>query len=112
MNSGIAALEAAYESLYTAALIVLGIMILLCLIRAILGPRVSDRIVAVNMMGTLVLVTIAVLALKLEEGYLADVGIIYAMASFLAVIVLTKVFMGIYRQNKEKSMGGKGNGDA
>ncbi len=112
MDSGISALEMAYENLFTVSLIVLGIMIFLCLVRAILGPRVADRVVAVNMMGTLVIVAISVLALRLEEGYLVDVSIIYAMASFLAVIVLTKVFMGIYQENKEKSMGGKGDGNA
>lgn len=110
MDSGISGLEAAYQTLFTAVLIVLAVMIFLCLIRAILGPRVCDRVVAVNMMGTLVIVTIAVLALKLEAGYLADIGMIYAVLSFLAVIVMTKVFMGIYREHKEKSTGGKSNG--
>ena len=38
----------------------------------------------------------------LEEGYLADICLIYAMISFLAVIVLTKVYMGVYRQRKEE----------
>lgn len=112
MSDMVSGPEAAYQTLFTAVLIVLAVMIFLCLIRAILGPRVSDRVVAVNMMGTLVIVTIAVLALKLEAGYLADIGMIYAVLSFLAVIVLTKVFMGIYRENKEKNAGGKSNGDA
>jgi multicomponent Na+:H+ antiporter subunit F len=51
-------------------------------------------------MGTMVMVMIGILALMLEEGYLADICIIYAMISFLAVIVLTKVYMGVYRQKK------------
>lgn len=112
MDSGISGLEAAYQTFFSAVLIVLAVMIFLCLIRAILGPRVCDRVVAVNMMGTLVIVTIAVLALKLEAGYLADIGMIYAVLSFLAVIVMTKVFMGIYREHKEKGTGGKSNGGA
>ena len=29
-----------------------------------------------------------------------DICIIYAMISFLAVIVLTKVYMGVYQQKK------------
>lgn len=110
MNSGIVQLENAYQTLFTAVLIILAIMIVLCLIRAVLGPSVSDRIVAVNMMGTLVMVVIAVLALKQNEGYLADICMIYAMISFLAVIVLTKVFLGIYMERKGK--GGKKNGNA
>lgn len=93
-------LEQAYETVFTAALIFLGIMLLLCLIRAVRGPRVTDRLVAVNMMGTMVMVMIAILALLLKEGYLVDICIIYAMISFLAVIVLTKVYMGVYRERK------------
>ena len=77
----------------------------LCLIRAVIGPRVADRIVAVNMMGTMVIVMIAVLAIMMGEGYLVDICIIYALISFLAVIVLTKVYMGVYLERKEKQNG-------
>ena len=44
---------------------------------------------------------IAVLSLKMQEGYLADVSLIYAMLSFLAVVVLTKVYMGVYLARKD-----------
>ena len=50
---------------YMGALIVLAVMLMLCLLRAVLGPRVADRIVAVNMMGTIVMVMIAILAVKM-----------------------------------------------
>jgi multicomponent Na+:H+ antiporter subunit F len=105
MGKGIAGLESAYQIVFSAALIFLALMILLCLIRAIIGPKVADRIVAVNMMGTMVMVIIAILALMLEEGYLADICLIYAMISFLAVIVLTKVYMGVYLEKKQKQKG-------
>ncbi len=88
------ALETAYRIVYVGALIFLAIMTFFCLIRAVKGPRTADRIVAVNMMGTMVMVMIAILALLLKEGYLVDICLIYAMISFLAVIVLTKVYMG------------------
>ena len=102
MGRGVPGLEGAYHIFFMAVLIFLAVMVVLCLIRAIIGPRVADRVVAVNMMGTLVMVIIAILALMLEEGYLADICLIYAMISFLAVIVLTKVYMGVYRQRKEE----------
>jgi multicomponent Na+:H+ antiporter subunit F len=54
------------------------------------------------------MVIIAILALMLEEGYLVDICLIYAMISFLAVIVLTKVYMGVYLEKKQK--GGEENG--
>lgn len=102
MNSGITALESAYHYVIVAALIILAIMVFLCLIRSIMGPRVSDRIISVNMMGTLIMVIIALLAVKLQEGYLVDICLIYAMISFLAVIVLCKVYMGVYLEKKKK----------
>lgn len=101
MGRGIEGLEQAYNVFLTALLIVLAVLVVLCLIRAIIGPRVADRIVAVNMMGTMVIVMIAVLALMLGEGYLVDICIIYALISFLAVVVLTKVYMGVYLERKK-----------
>lgn len=100
MGKGIQGLDQAYHIFFTAMLIVLAVLLILCLIRAIIGPRVADRIVSVNMMGTMVIVIIAVLALMLGEGYLADICVIYALISFLAVIVLTKVYLGVYLDKK------------
>ena len=102
-------LEYAYQSLYIFALCFLAVMLIFCLIRSVQGPKIADRIVAVNMMGTMVMVIIVVLSLLLNEGYLVDICIIYAMISFLAVVVLTKVYMGIYkeRQIREQRKGEK-----
>ena len=100
MGRGIESLEQVYHIFLTGVLVILAILVIFCLIRAIIGPRVADRIVSVNMMGTMVIVIIAVLALMLGEGYLADICIIYAMISFLAVIVLTKVYTGVYLDGK------------
>lgn len=112
MGKGIEALDGAYHILFIAALTILGCMIILCLIRAIIGPRVADRIVATNMMGTIVMVIIAILAVMLGEGYLMDICLIYAMISFLAVIVLTKVYMGVYRKKKMEEERGEKDGGA
>ena len=94
-----------YQILYTVLLIFFALLLMLCLLRAIKGPTIADRLVATNMMGTMVMVIIAILAQLLEEGYLVDICLIYAMISFLAVIVLTKVYTGVYLEHKEK--GGK-----
>ena len=72
------------------------------MIRAILGPRITDRIVAVNMIGTMVIMMIAILAVLLGEDSLADVSLIYAMISFLAVVVLTKVYTGVWRERHSR----------
>lgn len=91
-----------YHNLYITILVILAVMLFPCLIRAVKGPRIADRLVSVNMMGTMVMVMIAILALMLDEGYLVDICLIYAMISFLAVIVLVKVYMGVYLEGKRK----------
>ncbi|MBP3460624.1 MAG: sodium:proton antiporter [Lachnospiraceae bacterium] len=101
MSSGIHALETTYHFLFVGILIVLGIMLFLCLIRACMGPTVADRLVSVNMMGTMVMVIIATLAVMMNESYLVDICIIYAMISFLAVIVLSKVIMGVHKEEEK-----------
>lgn len=102
MNSGIPVLETAYQVVLEGALLFLAVMLLLCLLRAIRGPRIADRLVAVNMMGTMVMVIIAILSILMQEGYLVDICLIYAMISFLAVIILTKVYMGVYLAKKQE----------
>lgn len=103
--------EQAQRGIFVAVLIVLGLLFFACLLRAVRGPRVADRLVSVNMIGTMVMVMIAILSLLLGEEYLLDICLIYAMASFLAVIVLTKVYIGVYEEqrlgNKQDSGSGK-----
>lgn len=103
MYSGDATLSQAYHIVLTMIPIILALMVFICLIRAIKGPKIADRIVAINMMGTLTMVIIAILAVKMNEGYLVDICIIYAMISFLAVTLLTKVYMGIYAEYRMKN---------
>jgi multicomponent Na+:H+ antiporter subunit F len=50
------------------------------------------------MTGTLIVITICILSFLMNEGYLVDIAMIYTMLSFLAVVLLTKVYMGIYRE--------------
>lgn len=102
INENLSALEKVSQSMYITVLIILALMLFACLIRAVRGPRISDRIVAINMMGTMVMVMIAVLSLLLKEGFLIDICLIYAMVSFLAVIVITKVYIGVYREKHQQ----------
>ena len=87
-----------FEGLFYGVLSLLAIMLLLCLVRAVIGPKIADRLVAVNMMGTMVMVSIALLAVVKDQGGLVDICLIYAMVSFLAVIVLTKIYTGVYKK--------------
>ena len=88
------------DAMLTGVVLILAVLILISIIRSVIGPGISDRIIAVNMIGTIVIMIIAVLSVYLDENYLMDVCLIYAMISFLSVIVLCKVYTGVYLQKK------------
>ena len=83
----------AYNILFSIALIWLSMLILCMLIRAIIGPRITDRILAINMIGTMVISCIAILSRLLWESFLADVALIYAMISFISVLILATIYI-------------------
>ena len=103
-----------YSAFFYGILSVLALMLVFCLVRAVKGPRIADRLVAVNMMGTIVMVSIALLAVVKDQGYLVDICLIYALISFLAVVVLTRIYTGVYRDAKahEKKKGEKKHADS
>lgn len=82
-------------------LVCFGICIFFAMLRAIKGPRVADRIMAINMIGSTTVLSIATLAVMLGEGYLLDVCLIYVLISFLSVVVLCKVFITVYLNRKK-----------
>ena len=96
-------LEQAYQTMYTVVLVLLGIGLVFALLRAVLGPRIADRIMGINMAGTMTIAAIAVLSFMLKEGYLLDVCLIYVMISFLAVVVLSKIYITVHMDKQEKA---------
>ena len=65
-------IETCYDVLTIGSLAVLVLLALVCLVRCILGPRISDRVMAVNMIGTLTIIMVVVFVVHLGEAYLAD----------------------------------------
>lgn len=90
----------AYEILYTSALVFIGVAILFALFRAIRGPRIADRIMAINMIGTLAIIALAVLANLLDQAYLLDVSLVYGLISFVAVTALTNIYVAVHLRKK------------
>ena len=74
----------------TAALAVLGVFVLFALLYAILGKRFTDKIVATNMIGTLCVNMIVIVALLVGADYILDVALVFALLSFLTVVVLCR----------------------
>ncbi len=93
------AVMSAQNVLLIGIMFVYAVLVVLVLIRAVAGPRIADRIMAINMIGTIGIFLMAVVAVRLDEEYLLDICIIYAMISFLSVVILTKVYMGVHQEN-------------
>ena len=81
----------------------LGVMEIICLVRAILGPRISDRIVGINMLGTQVIISSALVALLLgESDIVADIVLVFAFLNFLSVVIITRIYIGIYQGQSKR----------
>lgn len=94
-----------YGMFFLVCLIVLTVLAFFCLARAILGPRLTDRIVAGNVIGTITIADIAILSVYLNESNVLDVCLLFAAMSFIAVIVLAKIYHGIYNEVKANERG-------
>ena len=92
-------LEQAYLYLFIAVCICLGIAIIATLIRSITAKTIIGRFVGVNMLTTIVLIVICILTLFLNESYLTDVALIYALLSCISVILLSKIYVNLFKKD-------------
>lgn len=93
-------LNTATSVLLTVTTVILAVAVCFCLLRALLGPRFTDRIIAVNLISTKTIILICVLAALIGEHYLVDVALVYSLISFLAVVVLVNIYLTVYNRRK------------
>ena len=86
-------IENAYHLLYVSALVILSIVTFACLVKAIAGPRIADRVVAINMICTLTLCMIGILAAMLGGGEMPD-AILAAGGELVVLLGLNGVLCG------------------
>lgn len=94
--------DQAVHWLLLGGMIFLAVTVFACLVRAVMGPKLTDRIVAVNMIGVKTMLLIVLVGIYVGEGYLVDVALVYALLSFLAVVVFTR-FVLQFKLNKLKA---------
>ena len=75
-----------------AALIAVLFGMLLLLIRAIAGPTLYDRVLAVNSLGTKIVLFIGVLGFVLGRPDFLDIAVLYALINFVSTIAILKFF--------------------
>ena len=92
-----------YDYLFIGLIIALAILIVFAIVKSIVGPRIADRVVAVNMISTMTVMLLCTLTVFYKnEGYLADVSLVYVLISFVAIIVLANVFVNVNMRRKFK----------
>jgi len=62
------------------------------LIRALLGPTVYDRVMALNIFGTKTVLLIAVLGFLAGRPEFLDLALVYALINFIGTIAVLKFF--------------------
>lgn len=76
---------------YVISVLLVFLTMALALIRALKGPTIYDRILAVNVFGTKTVLVVALISVFSGNGDLVDVALVYALINFLAVIAVLKL---------------------
>ncbi|MBN2540002.1 MAG: cation:proton antiporter [Bacilli bacterium] len=72
----------------------MGLGILFTVIRFVLGPKLSDRVVSLDTFNMIVIGVIAILALVFESSLYLDIAIVYAVLAFLETVVFARYLEG------------------
>ena len=92
-------IDKAYSILLWISAAFLSVFVGACLVRAIMGPRFTDRIVAINVICTQTIIMIAILSCLFRDSNMLDIAFVYAMIGFLAVVVLSKCYIMPHHAN-------------
>ena len=80
--------------LISLAALLAGVAFLLALIRFVKGPSAADRVVAFDVLTIISITGIVLIALAEGRGIYLDVALVYALLSFLGVIVVARYLEG------------------
>lgn len=93
--------------MFTVATIGILLSMGLALTRAILGPTVYDRVLAVNTFGTKTVLLIAVLGFLSGRPEFLDLALVYALINFIGTIAVLKFFefgdLGLTRRVEQEA---------
>ena len=66
------------------------ILAIVVLYRAVRGPTMQDRVLAVNVLGTNTVVILALLSAALDVPSFLDIALVYALLNFLMAVAISK----------------------
>ena len=76
------------------ALYIIILSCLLCLYRIFKGPTGADRIVAIDILGIMIIGLCAILTISTKRSWYIDIGIAWALQSFISTLALSKYLEG------------------
>lgn len=80
----------------------------LALLRALLGPTVYDRVLAVNMFGTKTVLLLAVIAFLFGRPDFLDLALAYALINFIGVLAVLEFFRSRALEQSDDSVDSSG----
>ncbi len=86
--------EAAHRGFVSAVFYLLILSAFLCLFRVLRGPTPADRLVAIDIFGVLIVGACAILAVGTGHSWYLDIGISWALMSFIGALALAKYLEG------------------
>ncbi len=76
--------------MYFAVAAAILVVMVLALVRALLGPTLFDRILAINTFGTKTVLLIAVLGLIAGRFDFIDIALVYALINFISIVAVLR----------------------
>ncbi len=70
----------------------LAVAIMMALVRVALGPTAFDRVLAVNSIGTLIILGIALHGFLMGRPEFIDISVLYAILNFIGTFAVLKLF--------------------
>jgi multicomponent Na+:H+ antiporter subunit F len=80
------------ETVFAITLIALGVAATLAIMRATIGPTSFDRVLAVNTVGSIAVLLIAVYGFFDGRPEFLDIALLYALINFIGTIAILKFF--------------------
>ena len=92
--------------MFVVASVAILITMALALVRAILGPTVYDRVLAMNMFGTKTVLLLSVIAFLYGRPDFLDLALAYALINFIGVLAVLEFFRKRSQRRRDELQGG------
>jgi len=77
---------------YAAILVAIGGLV--CVLRAMMGPTVPDRVVGVDTLNTIVVAMMVLLGAAYDRTIYIDIAIVYAFLSYIGTLIIARYLQG------------------